>query len=181
MPLPASTLLRPCAASDIPAITDIFNHYILNTVITFALTPTTQDEVLQKWKTVLDEGCPYIVAENSSGEVVGLSYASGFRNERKGYRHTVEFSLFCHPDHTAQGVGPQLLKKLLEILREPEQFPDFIVKPRNEDEKIRAVIGCMSVDETGWKKGLGLRDFYLKHGFEEVGHLKRVGHKFDRW
>jgi phosphinothricin acetyltransferase len=43
------------------------------------------------------------------------------------------------------------------------------------------VMAVMSVDETSWKNGLGLRDFYVKHGFEEVGHLKKVGHKFDRW
>jgi phosphinothricin acetyltransferase len=181
MPLPASTLLRPCCASDIPAITQITNHYILNTVITFALTPTSQDEILQKWETVLSEGCPYIVAENDEQEIVGFSYCMGFRSERKGYRHTVELSLFCHPDHTAKGIGPRLLKKMLDILQAPEQHPEFVATPRSEDEKIRAVIACMSVDETGWNQGLGLRDFYLKHGFEEVGHLKKVGHKFDRW
>lgn len=38
-----------------------------------------------------------------------------------------------------------------------------------------------SIDETTWNAGLGLRDFYEKHGFEEVGHMKQVGHKFNRW
>ena len=39
----------------------------------------------------------------------------------------------------------------------------------------------MSVDEKTWKDGLELRDFYVQHGFVEVGHMKKVGHKFDRW
>ncbi|KAF2658157.1 acyl-CoA N-acyltransferase [Lophiostoma macrostomum CBS 122681] len=181
MPPPAGTLLRPCCASDIPALTDISNHYILNTVITFALTPTSEVEVQQKWNKVLGEGCPYIVAENDEHEIVGFSYCVGFQGERKGYRHTVELSLFCHPGYTAQGIGSRLLKKMLDVLQAPEQYPDFVATPRAEDEKIRVVIACMAVDETGWNQGLGLRDFYLKHGFEKVGHLKKVGHKFDRW
>lgn len=180
MPFPAATL-RPCCVDDIPAITAIVEYYILNTVITFALTPIPQDEILQKWKAVLSENYPYIVAVDEKQELVGFSYASGFRSERKGYRHTVEMSLFCRPDCTAKGIGSQLLQKLIEIIKAPDEFPEYIATPRDEDNKIRQVLAVMSVDETGWKNGLGLRDWYLKHGFEEVGHMKKVGHKFGRW
>ncbi|KAF2027069.1 hypothetical protein EK21DRAFT_91837 [Setomelanomma holmii] len=79
-----------------------------------------------------------------------------------------------------KGLGAALLQKVFEILKTPEQFPEFISTPRNEDNKVRAILACMSVDETMWEKGLGLRDFYVKHGFKEVGHMKNVGHKLDR-
>ncbi|KAF2258694.1 acyl-CoA N-acyltransferase [Lojkania enalia] len=174
--------LRPCTEADIPHIASILEHYVINTVIHFGTTPATQGELLQRRQSILDQGLPYIVAVNANQQVLGFTYATGFRDPtRRGYRHTVELSLFCHPKHVAKGIGAQLLRKLIDILKSPEQSPDFIAAPRSNDDKIRVVIASMAVDETGWKNGLGLRDFYLNHGFEEVGHLKKVGHKFDRW
>ncbi|KAH7128519.1 acyl-CoA N-acyltransferase [Dendryphion nanum] len=192
MPSTPATLrqtLRPCTHDDIPAIAAILDYYVLNTVITLALTPSPPEDIHDKWQDTLSNGFPYIVAvhdtadddEPGKASVVGFAYVNGFRSERKGYRHTAELSLFCHPDHTAQGIGSVLLTKLIAIVKAPDQFPDFVATPRSEEDRITSIIACMSLDETGWKKGLGLRDFYLKHGFEEVGHMKKVGHKFDRW
>lgn len=45
----------------------------------------------------------------------------------------------------------------------------------------RNVLAIMSVDEEGWKGGLGLRDWYVNWGFEEVGRMKGVGWKLGRW
>ncbi|KAF2245736.1 acyl-CoA N-acyltransferase [Trematosphaeria pertusa] len=178
----ASTLrLLPCAEEHIPRIRAILEHYVLNTVITFSLVPPTEEDVFQNWKAVLDQRLPFIVAVGDEDQVLGFTYATGFRSARKGYRHTVELSLFCHPDHTAKGIGRRLLTTLIDVLRSPEKFPEYVDKPRSDDDKVRMVLACMAVDESGWENGLGLRDFYVSHGFEEVGHLKRVGHKFDTW
>ncbi|KAF2684123.1 acyl-CoA N-acyltransferase [Lentithecium fluviatile CBS 122367] len=173
--------LLACSEDHIPAVQKILEHYVLNTVITLALTPPSQDEVLQNFKQVLAQKLPFVVAVNEEEDVVGFTYATGFRSARKGYRHTVELSLFCHPQHAAKGIGPLLLNRLIDILKHPESFPEHVAEPRCEDEKVRVLLACMSVDESGWNKGLGLRDFYVKHGFEEVGHLRRVGQKFHRW
>ena len=35
--------IRPAVLSDLPAITDIYNHYIVNTTITFDLAPFEPD------------------------------------------------------------------------------------------------------------------------------------------
>ncbi|PSN71336.1 acetyltransferase [Corynespora cassiicola Philippines] len=180
MPPPAATL-RPCSEADIPAIHSILEHYVLNTVTTLALDPSPPQDIRQTWLDVVAQRLPYVVAVDQAQHVVGFAYATGYRSARRGYRHTVELSLFCHPDHTGAGVGSRLLRKLTDILTSPEQFPDYVSVPRGDDDKVRSVIACMSVDESGWKKGLGLRDFYLKHGFDDVGHLRNVGHKFGTW
>lgn len=172
--------LRPCTAQDIPAIHAIQLHFVLNTVITFALTPPSHQDLHQLWERVIADGHPYIAAVNDDNQLMGYAYASEFKT-RKAYRHTVELSIFCHPDHTGKGVGPQLLSKLLDILRNPAHFPEYIPTPRSNDDRVRVVIACMSVDDTAWKNGLGLRDFYVKYGFEQVGHFKQVGHKFGKW
>ncbi|KAF2004789.1 hypothetical protein P154DRAFT_484877 [Amniculicola lignicola CBS 123094] len=123
---------------------------------------------------------PFITAKNEQGEVIGYAYCGTFR-ERKGYRHTVELSLFCRFDSVGKGVGAQLLTKVIDIIKEPGEFPEYITTPRSEDDKVRMVMACMSVDETSWNNGLGLRDFYIRHGFEQVGYMNKVGEKMGRW
>lgn len=179
-----NTRLRACSVSDLPAIQSILEYYVTNTVLTLALTPPSIEQLRESWKKSTGQGLPYLVAVDAGDdEVIGYCYAGESRigGGRAGYRHTVELSLFCHPDHMKKGIGSQLLEKLVEVLKAPEQFPEYVATSRSEDEKARIVLACMSVDETTWNQGLGLRDFYVKHGFEEVGNLKKVGHKFGRW
>jgi L-amino acid N-acyltransferase YncA len=179
-----NTRLRACSVFDLPAIQSILEYYVTHTVLTLALTPPSIDELRESWKKSTSQGLPYLVAvDEGNNQVIGYCYAGESRvgGGRAGYRHTVELSLFCHPDHMKKGIGSQLLEKLVEVLKAPEQFPEYVATSRHEDEKARILLACMSVDETTWNQGLGLRDFYVKHGFEEVGNLKKVGHKFGRW
>ncbi|KAF2017992.1 GNAT family N-acetyltransferase [Aaosphaeria arxii CBS 175.79] len=176
--------LRPCSHDDMPAIAAIMKHYVLNTVITLAFDPPSIEELEKKWKKTIEAGYPYVIAfEDVDGvqQVVGFGCANGYRGDRRGYRHTAELSLFCHHEYTGRGIGPVLLNKLIQILKAPMHFPDFVPAPRGEDDRTRMLIACMSHDDSSWGAGFGLRDFYVKHGFEEVAHLKKVGRKFDRW
>jgi L-amino acid N-acyltransferase YncA len=179
--------LRPATPSDIPAIFDIHKYYTLNTVITFKIAVTPEENHLEILKSVQSQHLPYIVAivdeSKPCQRMVGYTYCTGFRGGKVGYRHTVELSLFCHPEYRHMGMGTQLLNKMLEVLSKPEQNTDFLAEgvARGEDQKVRQVIACMAIDETGIDRGLGLKRWYENFGFEEVGHLKKVGHKFDRW
>jgi L-amino acid N-acyltransferase YncA len=149
-----------------------------------ALDPPTTEDIRNSWNASTSKNLPYIVAVDAEDDnILGFCSAGHFRGGggRAGYRHTVELSLFCHPKHVKRGVGSMLLDKLIDVLKAPEQFPEIVSTPRIAEDKVRMLIACMSVDETTWNEGLGLRDFYVKHGFVEVGHLKKVGHKLDRW
>jgi L-amino acid N-acyltransferase YncA len=179
--LKMSIVLRSAEVTDIPSINAIHKYYVTKTVITFRLIPSTDDEALKSYESVLAEGLPYIVAVDGAESIIGFAYAHGFRSGKGGYSHTVEFTLFCHPEQRGKGTGTALLKKLIEVLKAPEKFPEFVKKPRSEEYRVRQMIGCMALDETGPKAGLGLKEFYGRFGFEEVGHLKKVGYKLDRW
>jgi L-amino acid N-acyltransferase YncA len=184
MPFTSSTLrLRACEESDLPAIRDIAEYYVNNTVITLALNPPTVQDIENSWNASKSQGLPYLVAVDQHEKLLGFCSVGTFRGGggRAGYRHSVELSLFCHQEYSKRGIGSKLLQQMIDVLKAPEQFPDIISTPRTTENKVRMVFACMSVDETTWKDGMGLRDFYVKHEFAEVGHLKKAGHKFDRW
>ena len=171
--------LRPAQESDIPEINKIHRHYVENTVITFSITPKTDDEALSSFKSIISSGLSYLVAvDDESRAVVGFCYASPFRGSKGGYLHTAELTLFVDPHKQGRGSGSLLLRRLIEVASNPPNFPEFF--PR-EPRRIRALIACMAVDVTGKDEGLGLKSFYEKFGFKVVGNLKNVGYKFDKW
>jgi L-amino acid N-acyltransferase YncA len=178
---PAKT--RAATASDIPTIYEIHKHYVLNTVITFKTEVTSKEAHLENLKYVQEQQkLPYLVAESEDKEIVGYTYVSGFRSGKAGYRHTVELSLFCHPEHLYKGVGTTLLNKLLEVLSAPEANMDFYVDgTRDDDKKVRQVIACMAVNTDSKEEGIGLKRWYEAFGFALKGHLSEVGFKLDRW
>lgn len=182
MSTPQEPIVRPATTSDVPAINAIHAHYVLNTVITFLLEPLSDEAATAKYETITKEGLPYLVAVDGD-QVVGFTYVSPFRNAKGGYKHTVELSLFCHPESTSRGAGSALLAKIVDVVGHPEKYESDWISGRwaTEEGKASNIISCMSLDETGRKGGWALKEWYEKRGFEMGGHLKKVGKKFDRW
>ncbi|KAI3596122.1 gnat family n-acetyltransferase [Moniliophthora roreri] len=178
--------LRPARESDCSTLWAIQCHYINNTVSTFLVQPLELEIYLENFQKMRQSGLPYIIAcDPSSSEPdkpIGSIYVSPFRGTRPGYKHTVEFSLFCAPDSVGQGVGSVLLSRLLEVLKHPESWgEEWISKRWIGEERVMQIIGVMALDETGKKGGWALKEWYERSGFEQVGHLKKVGRKFGRW
>ena len=179
----AEFTIRPAKFEDIPAVNSIHKHYVQNTVLTFVTEDNTNREALDNFdKVTKKEELPYIVAEdNESKSIIGYIYASTFRGTKAGYYHTLELSLFCHPDHVRRGIGKQMLLRLIEVLKEPEKWKDWYEGYRLHVWPPRQLIACMAVDIEMPGNGLKLRDWYLSLGFEQRGHLKDVGWKKGRW
>ncbi|KAL2433682.1 hypothetical protein ABEF95_008693 [Exophiala dermatitidis] len=170
--------VRRATEADLPQVRAIFEHYVLNTIVSFMVQRPPPDYIAQRFQEIASRNLPYLVAVGDGGQVVGYAYAAAFRGYMLGYGHTVEMSLFCHPQHRNKGVGGQMIQQLLQMLRTTKHTTKEVGHEDNVVEfDIKKVIAVMSVDESAPNRGLALRDWYLRWGFEEVGRLKGVGSK----
>ncbi|KAF7364713.1 hypothetical protein MVEN_00341100 [Mycena venus] len=97
----------------------------------------------------------------------------------KAYCHTVEITVFVHPEHLTRGIGSAMMDGLLFRLRNPESLQGWALS--KAPAAITEVLCIMAIDVNGKDSGYGLRDWYSRWGFQEVGRLKRVGFKFGIW
>ena len=144
--------------ADLPAITEIYRHYVDHTAITFDTEAPGEPAMAEKFGHILELGHPLIVAEVES-RVVGYAYASFYR-PRAAYRFTCEDSIYLHPDARGRGIGKAMLAELL-IQSKAFGFKQMI-----------AVITAETANSIA---------IHEKFGFRHVGRYEAVGYKFDRW
>jgi L-amino acid N-acyltransferase YncA len=174
--------VRQAGNHDLPQVQAIFEYYVLNTVVSFLIQKPPSDYIKSRFEESKKRRLPYLVAiEADAGKIVGYAYASAFRGFMLGYGHSVEMTVFCHPEHRKKGIGDELMDELLKALRATKHISQEAGHEENLVEfNIKKVFAVMAVDEAAPRGGLALRDWYMKWGFEEVGRLKGVGFKKDR-
>ena len=149
--------IRPVAPGDLAAAGAIYNHYVLNSVCTFAEQPE-DGAYWQDWLAEHRGPHPAIVAVRDGG-IVGWGTLSPW-NVRCAYRHSVEDSVYVAHEHLGQGIGRALLGELIDLARRCGH---------------RNVIAQIA-DHQAASEAL-----HRRFGFEPVGCLLGVGFKFYRW
>jgi L-amino acid N-acyltransferase len=149
--------IRPVTESDLVAINDIYNHYVLHSTCTYQEVPERIED-RRRWFSRHGEKHPVIVAE-SGRQVVGWGSLSAY-HPRSAYRYTVEDSIYIHHEHQGCGIGSLVLQEL-------------IVRAR--DLGHRAIVAGIDGEQPA---SVAL---HTKFHFEKVGHFKRLGFKFGRW
>lgn len=152
-------VIRDSVEADVEAIQKIYAHYVLHGVSTFAQTPPTTAELIERRAMLLEAGMPYLVATLQE-RVVGYCYANPYRG-RPAYRFTVENSVYIDDAHRGRGIGRLLLSSLIE---------------RCEAGPWRQMIAVIADGAN-----TGSTALHQKLGFQHVGNLKAVGFKFGRW
>lgn len=155
----APLTLRPSTSDDLPAITAIYAHGVLQGTGTFELTPPSEQDMALRRQDVLAKGLPWLVAERQ-GQVLGYAYASPFR-PRLAFRYCLEDSIYLAPEAQGQGIGRWLLAELLT---------------RCEAAGARQMVAVI-----GDSQNLGSIGLHRRLGFEPAGTLRSAGWKFDRW
>jgi phosphinothricin acetyltransferase len=150
-------MLRLATAQDLPAINDIYNHYVLNSTCTYQTEPETTEN-RHAWFARHGPQHPITVFEQA-GQVVAWGSLSPF-HPRAAYARTVENSVYVHHAHHRRGLGRLVLTDLIE---------------RAGKLGHHTIIALISADQT---PSVVLHD---QLGFKKVAELKEVGHKFGRW
>jgi len=151
-------MLRAATTADAAAIAEIYNHYVLHTIITFEEEAVPAAEMTQRITEVLGAGLPWFVWEEA-GRILGYAYAGKWKS-RCAYRYAVESSIYLSKDATGRGLGSKLYAALIDALRA---------------KGIHSIIGGIALPNPA---SVGISE---KLGFQKIGHFKEVGWKFEKW
>jgi len=151
--------IRPATLDDLEALTEIYNHYIVHSAITFDLHPFTAAE-RRTWFDDHTGSGPHrlLVAADRHGKRVGYASSSRWR-PKPAYNTTVEVSVYCHPEGCRRGCGTALYTALFAAL---------------EREDVRTIVAGVSLPNPA------SLSFHEKFGFRSVGVFHAVGRKFDK-
>jgi phosphinothricin acetyltransferase len=153
-----TVVVRPATREDADAIAAIYNHYVLETIVTFEEAPVAPVEMTRRIAEVQAAALPWLVAEKA-GQVAGYAYATPWRS-RIGYRFSVEVTVYTAPGQAGSGIGSRLYETLLPLL---------------ESRGIHAAMGGIALPNDA---SIALHE---KFGFRKVAHFREPGLKFGRW
>ena len=88
-------MIRSATTADAAAIAAIYNHYVLNTSVTFEEDAVPANEMAQRITDTLEAELPWLVWEEH-GRVLGYCYASKWKS-RCAYRYSVETTVYLDP------------------------------------------------------------------------------------
>lgn len=150
---------RPVEQGDLAALTDIYNHYVRETSISFDIEPRTLEQ-RQVWLDSFSSTGRYrCFVAVKDGTPIG--WASSHRyNERAAYNTTVLTSIYLAPKMTGQGIGRRLYSALFDVLENEDIHRAFggITQPNQASVRLHEAMG-----------------------FEKVGVYPEVGRKFGRY
>lgn len=151
--------IRRAEQLDVPALLDIYNHYVVNTPVTFDVTPRSLHQ-RQQWMEQFGETGRYRCFVATEGEqLVGWSCSTRFK-EREAYSTSVETSVYCHPRYTGRGIGRELYTVLFDALRQENIHRAYagITQPNEASDRLHCALG-----------------------FSRIGMYNEVGQKFGRF
>ncbi len=157
---PFDYAIRDARLADMPAVREIYNHYVANSTVTFDEDAMTLREWKAKFAYLQKLGMPFLVAESPSGQLLGYALVAPWKQKR-AYRYTVENSIYLGPAAAGKGLGRALLAELIA---------------RSKAAGLKEMIAVIA--DQGAEASIALHE---KFGFAEIGRMGRVGFKFDRW
>ena len=150
-------MIRPVNPSDAESITRIYNHYILDTTVTFETEALEVSEMAERIKSISAHH-PYFVYEED-GKVIGYCYAHPWK-ERAAYSHTWEVTIYLDAHATRHHAGTALMTHLIDTCKKTD---------------CHALIACITQENEASVT------FHEKMGFKKASHFVKVVRKFNRW
>ncbi|MFF4547442.1 GNAT family N-acetyltransferase [Streptomyces sp. NPDC001435] len=158
---PTEVQVRPGAEADLEALTDIYNHYVRETPITFDTAVFTPEE-RRPWLLSHPEDGPYrlmVAMDADSQEILGYATSSPYR-AKPAYSTSVEVTVYLAPHAGRRGIGTLLYEALFKALESEDLH--------------RAYAGIAQPNEASTR-------LHERFGFRYVGAYREVGRKFGRY
>lgn len=196
----ANIYIRPAVASDMRQITEIYNHYVLNSVVASERNELTEAQWQVRWRDSTGENFAFLVAVLKSGNqggrlrrdnaetIVGFAYAEDFSESGNMYRFTCELQFWVHPQHLRLGIGKTLVDRMLPALDNGyccRQATDFVAdNPIEYDggglRTIARILISIPYDHTDTKDLTWQKKWLSQWEFEQVGNMPGIGRKFQK-
>ena len=151
--------IRAADLDDLARLTDIYNHYIIETPITFDMTPFTTDQRREWFSHYGDTGRHRLFVAEQDGIILGYTASSRY-SDRAAYDTTVETTILCAPGAVGKGIGRLLYGALFKGLA---------------GEDVHTAMARVTMPNQG------SHDIHLHFGFREMGILREAGRKFDQY
>lgn len=149
--------VRFAVPEDAPDLLAIYEHYI-QTSATFEYTLPTPEEFAERIRSIR-ECYPYLVACGDDGRPIGYAYAHRAW-ERAAYSWNAELSAYLAPEAAGHGLGQQLCRMLLALLRR---------------QGVRSAYGVVTQPNPASTR------LHEALGFHPAARLHRVGYKDGAW
>lgn len=151
--------IRRAEQGDLPALLDIYNHYVVNTPVTFDLEPRTLAQ-RREW---LDQFAPsgkyqcFVAARGR--HAIGWVCSARFK-EKDAYATSIETSIYVAPGEGGKGLGRRLYGTLFDALKGQDIHRAFggVTQPNEASVALHKSVG-----------------------FEHIGTYREIGRKFGRF
>ena len=150
--------IRPARDADAEQIAAIYNEAVATTTATFD-TALESDEHRRTWLAEHDAPQLPVLVAHQDDVVVGWAALSRY-SERCAYSSTVEVSTYVAAGQARRGIGMRLTEAVLEA---------------------GAAAGAHAVIARICTENVGSLAMAERLGFEQVGVMREVGRKFERW
>jgi phosphinothricin acetyltransferase len=151
--------IRPAARADLPRLTEIYNHYVIHTPITFDIEPYTIERREVWFSQFAPAGRYRLFVAEQRGGVIGYAGTTRFR-PKAAYETTVETTIYCAPEVIGKGIGVRLYTVLFDALK---------------DEDIRRFVAGYTLPNPASAA------LHARFGFKTVGVFTENGRKFGRY
>src|SRR3954453_9398487 len=108
----STLVVRPGEITDVPALTELYNHYVRTTAITFDVEPWTVADRTATWFShYATTGRHRLLVAADGDLLVGYASTSPFA-VKAAYETSVEVTVYTAQDRAGQGIGKALYTRL---------------------------------------------------------------------
>jgi phosphinothricin acetyltransferase len=151
--------IRRAEQRDLPELLAIYNHYVVNTPITFDLEPRTLAQRQEWFDGFAQTGKYQCFAAVRGGRAIGWVCSARLK-EKAAYDTSIETSIYVAPGDSGKGLGRRLYQTLFEALA---------------GEDIHRVFGGITLPN---EASVALHRAF---GFQHIGTYNEIGRKFGKF